>query len=154
MKIIALVLMTICVTPLFSMQIMTFQSRMIFDSGRLEDNKIEICLNDFHSIEDDVQELYQMILTKFDFSIFTAKLLDLTIKGKEAYSVCKNISQDDIMDYMKKHMAKCYNQLNTIAEDVKTIFVKIDVTLEEIIAAAKDIATKFPQIAEVCSNTE
>ena len=63
-------------------------------------------------------------------------MLDLSVRVQEGLDICRSISATDLFDYMKEEKKECFSKVQTITNDLSTIFVKPDVTLQELIDAA------------------
>lgn len=76
-----------------------------------------------------------MMQTKWDPVKFMSKMLEIVAKLQEMWDKCRSISAQDVFDYMKEEKKECFEKLDTISNDIKTIFTKQDVTLQELLDA-------------------
>ena len=117
----------------------------------LSEGKIVHCLADLNQVKSDAMDLYKMFKEKFDTATFTAKLLDIALKAEDMQNLCRSISTNDIMDYVKEQMKDCFTALSGITGDFSILFTKRDISIEEMVAAGKDIYQKVPQVMAACS---
>ena len=73
---------------------------------------------------------------------------------KDVEDLCQGLDMGDVLNFYVHHLnadgKACFSAINDIKGQLWTLFVKYDITVEELIASVKEIGHKLPPIAQHC----
>ena len=133
---------------------MLHQTTLILDDGAVNSNELEVCMGEIQTFQDNFKKLIKDIKDN-QTGQATVDALQMINSLVQVQKDCTQISQQDILDYVKKHMGdgmkECFAQLNEITPELKELLTDMNITVRRSIEIVQDLVKKVPTVFNKCT---